>query len=117
MILASAKLIESIDDNKISSFIPSLNLIAKLYQKGRYDHSVLIDAIESQLIEKCYDKLLLAVASLSNRKISRVAFKIAAKNVSRIPQLIQISSQGHDIVIKLETLNVASQHLSDDMLF
>ncbi len=116
-ILSSAKLIEFIDDNKISHFIPSLNFIDKLYHKGRYDHSILISVIESQLIEKCYDKLLLAIASLSNRKISRVAFKIAAKNTSKILQLIQISSQSSDIIIKLETLGIASQYLSDDMLF
>ena len=116
-ILASARLIEFIDDNKINSFIPSLNLIAKLYQKERYDHSILIGIIESQLIEKCYDKLLLTVASHSNRKISRVAFKIAAKNISRIPQLIQASSQSPDIINKLEALNVANQHLSDDKFF
>ncbi len=116
-LLVNERLIEFIDDNKISSFIPSLNLIAKLYQKGRYDHSILLGIIESQLIEKCYDKLLFTVTLLSNRKISRVAFKIAAKNISRIPELVQASSQSRDIIIKLETLNVASQYLSDDMLF
>lgn len=116
-LLANTKLIEFIDENKISDFIPSLNLIARLCQKGRYDHSILINLIESQLIKKCYDKLLLTVASLSNRKISRAAFRIAAKNSSKIPQLIQASSQSQDIIIKLETVDVANQYLSDDMLF
>jgi hypothetical protein len=115
--LVSAKLIELIDDNKISSFIPSLNLIAKLYQKARHDHSVLLNVIESQLNKNCYDKLLLIVASCSNKKISRAAFKIAAKDVSRMSQLIQASSQSRDIIIKLERLNVGSQYLSDAMLF
>lgn len=115
--LADAKLIEFIDDINISHFIPSLNLIAQLYRKERYDHSILINTIEGQLIEKCYDKLLLTLASPLNRKISRIAFRIAAKCTSKIPQLIQVSSQSRDIIIKLETLNVASQHLSDDILF
>lgn len=116
-LLVSEKLIEIINNNKISNFIPSLNLIAQLYQKGRYDHSNLISTIEGHLIEKCYDKLLLAITSFPNRKISRVAFRIAAKNTAKILQLVQISSQSSDIIIKLEILNVASCHLSGDMLF
>lgn len=114
--LASSKLIEFINDNKIADFIPSLNLLYQLQQKERYDHKELISKIENQLIEKCYDKLLLIV-SQADKKTSRIAFNIAAKDISRLPQLNAATSHNQDIILKLRMLKVGSQYFSAENIF
>ena len=87
--LASIKLIEIMNANKINDFIPSLNLITGLYHKKRYDHSLLIGAIENQLIEKCYDELL-ALMNSSDKIISQNAIQIIDKTINSIRSSDQI---------------------------
>lgn len=114
--VAVTKLIELINNNTINEFVPSLGLIGNLYKKERYDHSVLISAIENKLINESYDKLLWTII-YSNKNLSRVAFRIAVKDTSKLSQLIKASSQSNDLIIKLETLKLANQILKGDKLF
>lgn len=114
--LASSKLIEHLYSNNINEFLPSLSLIYNLYKKSRYNHTLLISTIENKLIESCYNNLL-EIVTHSNGNLSRVAFKVAAQEVSKLHQLIEAAIKTSDLTIKLDTLKLLTQHFNDDTVF
>ena len=110
------KLIHFISFDTFFEFLPHIELLKQLEQKQRYDHSEFISLIQNELIQKCYDELLQMILDADIDK-SRIALKIAANNHAKLHQLIKVSSLSADLIIRLETLNIAKNQLPTGDLY
>ena len=99
--IAINKLNEFINLNNNKEFLPYLGLINELQSKKRYDHSGIISLIENNLNRDCYEELLQTTLSPDKDK-SRVALRVAARDDSRLSELIKVSYLSHDMIVKLE---------------
>ena len=113
--IAINKLNEFINLNNNKEFLPYLGLISQLQSKKRYDNSGIISLIENNLNRDCYKEYYKLLES--NKDKSRVALRVAARDDSRLSELIKVSYLSHDMIVKLEILNIAKNQLSNQDLY
>jgi hypothetical protein len=110
-------LLQAINDNTACAvMLDSLSLVKQLKGKGRDDQGNLTDKIEQAFLTHCKDELFNKIQG-QDRIASRYAFSILASSNDQREQLLAVTIDHQDIIIKLNAFNLAKAYYDSNQLW